>query len=90
MKKIKCGFVLSFNGPYYSNFVASIISLEKRLQQQEIETVYVFPRECKNFEWMRYLEMLTDKIYYLEYKKRLFSNFLQIRKILKKEKVNLI
>jgi len=90
MKKIKCGFISSFDGPYYSNFVASIISLEKNMQQRGIETVYIFPSKDKDFEWMNSLRELTDKIYFLEYKPKSLSNFVKVREIFKKEKVNLI
>lgn len=90
MNKIKCGFISSFDGPYYSNFVASIISLEKNMQQQGIETVYIFPLKDKDFEWMDSLRELTEKIYFLDYKPKSLDNFIQVRKIFKKEKVNLI
>jgi glycosyltransferase involved in cell wall biosynthesis len=90
MNNIKCGFVISFNGPYFSNFVASIISLEKNMQQRGIETVYIFPSEDKDFEWMRSLEGLTEKIYFIDYKPYSFDNYFKIKRILKKEKVNFI
>lgn len=90
MKNIKCGFVIPFNGPYYSNFVASIISLEKNMQQRNIETVYIFHSDVKKFDWIHKLEELTDKIYYLDYAPRTVNNFTQIRKILKAEKVNIV
>lgn len=90
MKKIKCGFVSSFNGPYYSNFVASIISLEKNMQEQGIETVYIFPKEDESFDWIHKLEELTDKIYFIDYNPHSFGNLKEIRKIFKREKVNFI
>ena len=90
MKKIKCGFVSSFNGPYYSNFVASIISLEKNMQERGIETVYIFPSEDIDFEWMNYLRELTDKIYFVDYKPNSLQNYLRIKKILKSERVNIV
>lgn len=90
MKNIKCGFVIPFNGPYYSNFVASIISLEKNMQQRNIETVYIFHSDVKGFDWIHKLEELTDKIYYLDYAPKSVNNFKQIRKILKAEKVNIV
>ncbi len=90
MEEIICGFTISFNGPYYSNFVASIISLEKNLKSRGIKTVYVFPSEVKEFGWIYYLENLTDKIYYIDYAPHSIKNFVQIRKILKKERVNIV
>lgn len=90
MKKIKCGFAISFNGPYYSNFVASIISLEKNMQQNSIDTVYVFPEEVQNYDWIHKLENLTTNIYYIKYNSHSFRNLKKIRKIFKREKVNLI
>ena len=90
MKKIKCGFVMSFNGPYYSNFVSSIFSLEENMKKQGIETVYIFPSEDKEFEWMLKFKELTDKIYFVDYAPRTLGNFLEIKRILKCEKVNLI
>ena len=90
MKKIKCGFVMSFNGPYYSNFVSSIFSLEENMKKQEIETVYIFPSEDKEFEWMLKFKELTDKLYFVDYAPRTLGNFLEVKRILKREKVNLI
>lgn len=86
----KVAFISSYYGPYFSNYVASILELEKRLQTFGIESVYIFPIETKNFEWMKMLLQITSNIYFLEYKPYSISNILSIRKLIKQEKVNLI
>lgn len=90
MKNIKCGFVISFNGPYYSNFVASIFSLEKNMQTAGIETVYVFPSESKDFDWMKKLLELTLNVHFIDFNPWSIDNFKKIKALFKKEKVNLI
>ena len=90
MKEITCGFVICFNGPYYSNFVASVISLEKNMKSRGIKTVYIFPSEVEKFEWIELLKQVNTNIYFVKYKRNSLSNLCSIRKILKDEKVSFI
>lgn len=90
MEKIRCAFVSTFMGPYYSNYVASVIACEKAMQEKGCYSVYVYPREVESFDWVKSLREVNDRIYFLDYKPRSVSNFRALKKIFKDEKINLI
>lgn len=90
MKSIRCAFVASYYGPYYSNFVSSVFALQKAMQGHGADIIYVFPEETKDFQWIKDLEIINSKLYFLHYSPYSFQNLSQLRKIFKKEKINLI
>ena len=90
MKRVSCAFVASYYGPYYSNYVASVLALETAMQESGFHSVYIFPEEVRNFEWIHRLEKLTQNIYYVPYNPQGIDNLVQLRNIFKKEKINLI
>ncbi len=87
---MKCAFIASFYGPYYSNFVASMIAFDKRMKQEGHFVFYILPKETKSFEWMEILKKQNDNIYFLDYKPYSLNNFISLRKILKKENTDII
>lgn len=87
---MKCAFIASFYGPYYSNFVAAMIAFDKKMKQEGHSVFYILPEETENFEWMPILKEQNDNIYFLEYKPYSFNNFFALKKIFRKEKVDLI
>ena len=89
MKKIRCAFVASYYGPYYSNFVAALYAFNAKMLQNDNDVIYVFPQEVKDFEWVKDLEK-SNKIYYLNYNPHSLNNLRALRKIFKNEKINLI
>lgn len=89
MKKIRCAFVASYYGPYYSNFVASLYALNEKMMQNNDCVVYVFPKEVEQFEWVVKLRE-TNTVYFLDYKPFSLDNLKSLRNIFKKEKINLI
>lgn len=88
--KINCAWIASYYGPYYSNFVCSMLSFHKKMQQNGNKTIFVFPKEVENFSWVELLKKENATIYYLPYKPHSLSNVIALRKIFKKEKINLI
>ncbi len=90
MKTINCAVVSSYFGPYYSNFVASLVAFQDMMLKDKNKVVFIFPKEVENFSWIKLLEEQNTKIYYIEYNPNSFNNFKQLRKIFKQEKINLI
>lgn len=89
-KNVRCAFISSYMGPYYGNYVASVIACEKKMQGKGWYSVYVFPKDVEHYEWVEKLREVTDRLYFLEYRPFSISNILALRKIFKKEKINLI
>ena len=85
MSTIRCAFVASYYGPYYSNFVASLYAFNEKMLSNDHHVVYIFPKEVEQFEWVNKL-CETNKVYYLDYAPRSFNNLKGLRKIFKKEK----
>ena len=87
---MKCAFIASFYGPYYSNFVASMISFDKKMQSEGNKVFYILPKETENFEWMKIFKKQNSNIYFLDYKPYSLNNLFALRKIFKKENIDLI
>ena len=86
---MKCAFIASFYGPYYSNFVAAMISFDKKMKSEGNTVFYILPKEAENFEWMSTFKKQNSDIYFLEYKPYSFNNLLALKKIFKEENVDL-
>lgn len=87
---MKCAFIASFYGPYYSNFVASMISFDKKMKSEGDTVLYILPKETENFEWMPTFKKQNNNIYFLDYKPYSFNNLFALKKIFKEENVDLI
>lgn len=87
---MKCAFIASFYGPYYSNFVAAMIAFDERMKQEGHSVFYILPKETEFFEWMDAFKKQNDNIYFLDYKPYSFNNLFALKKIFKKENVDLI
>ena len=87
---MKCAFVASFYGPYYSNFVASMIAFDERMRQEEHSVFYILPKETESFEWMETFKKQNDNIYFLDYKPYSLNNFFALKRIFNSEKVDII
>lgn len=82
--------ISSFMGPYYSNYVASMIALENEFQNRNYSTIYIFPEEVKEFSWIEKLKSLNNNLYFIKYAPRTISNIFNIRKIIKNKKTDVI
>ena len=87
---MKCAFIASFYGPYYSNFVASMIAFDKKMKHEGNSVFYVLPKETESFAWMEAFKKQNDNIYFLEYKPHSIKNIISLRKIFKKENTNIV
>lgn len=89
-KIMKCAFIASFYGPYYSNFVASMIAFDKKMQSEGHSIIYVLPKETESFKWIKILKKQNNKIYFLNYKPYSFDNLFALKRIFNSEEVDLI
>lgn len=87
---MKCAFVASYYGPYYGNFIASVIAFEKIMQKNGHSVFYIFPQETKEFGWVNILKEYNSNIYFLNYDPYSFNNVRALRKIFKGEKADII
>lgn len=87
---IRCAVVASFMGPYYSNFVASLLALEKHLAATGCYTVYVFPQDIEHCEWVERFREINSHLYFLPYSATSLNNILALRRIFKQEKINVV
>ena len=55
---MKCAFIASFYGPYYSNFVASMISFDKKMKSEGDTVLYILPKETENL--IKIVEIRND------------------------------
>ena len=87
---MKCALVASYYGPYYSNFVASMLAFHDGMTKNGHEVFYVLPREAESFEWLPLLKKKTKRIYFIEYHGFAWKDICSLRKIFKFENVDLI
>ena len=87
---MKCAFVASYYGPYYSNFIASMLAFHDGMTTNGHEVCYVFPKEAESFEWLPLLKKRTNKIYFIGYHGLAWKDICSLRKIFKLENVDLI
>lgn len=86
----RCLLVSSFMAEYKGGYINSIIKLVKKMHENGDEIVFIFPKAKTKAMWIRELEELGCKVYFLEYKPYSLDNILFIRKVAKEEKINLI
>lgn len=90
MSGIKCAVVAAFFGPYYNNFVASLIAFEKGMKRQGNSVIYVFPKEIEMYSWIGRVRESNPNIYFVKYDPYSLNNLLQMRKIFKNEKIDIV
>lgn len=90
MNSIRCAFVASYYGPYYSNFVASMISFQKKMKERNYSVIFVLPEEVREFKWISLLGEQNTKVYFLEYKPYSIGNVMSFRKIFREERINIV
>lgn len=86
----RCLLVSSFMAEYKGSYICSIIALVKKMHENGDEVVFVFPKAKTKTQWIAELEDLGCKIYFLEHNPYSFNNISFIKKLVKKEKINLI
>ncbi len=87
---IRCASVSSYMGPYISNYILSELALEKEFRKKGDYIFHVFPKDVENKEWVQLFRDLDAKLYFIDYKPGTFGSIRLLRKIFKKEKVNII
>ena len=87
---MNCAFVASYFGPYYSNFVASMLAFHDGMRAKGHDVCYVLPKEAESFEWIGLLKNKASKIYYLKYEGTSLNNIFALRRIFRIENIDLI
>lgn len=90
MKKIKCAFIASYYGPYFGNFVASMLAFDKEMKRRGHSVVYILPEETRKFSWADKLLEENRKVYFIPYKPNTIGDIVRIHHIFALEQVTLI
>ncbi len=77
--------VASYAGPYFGNFIPSLIAYDKIIKDLGYRTVYVFPDFVKDFAWVESMDSVADKLYFIPYKPYSLANVKLLKKICKTE-----
>ena len=89
-KKKSIVMAASYGGPYGGNFIPSLIAYNTIVKKMGYQTVYVFPHFVSEYDWVKDIKPVADKLYFINYKPYSFDNIKQIRNVCKKEKAVLI
>lgn len=83
--------VCAFGAPNPGNFMASLIQLQGKMQEEGYETIYAFPEKARGKEWCRNLAK-TNKVYFLpEAKARILPKTYRIfRQIYKENQIQIL
>jgi hypothetical protein len=82
---------LSYYAPtYYGNFMASLFDMEEKLKtiNTENNVIYVFYKQKKKCDWEKKMIQNNKKIFFK--KKQKIKGFLELRKIIKNNNVNIL
>lgn len=79
---------MRYNAPYQGNFIKSLLRLENRLKEENIEMIYLFEKGTSNQKWAQELILRGKKMYFLEGK--LVEDLLFIYRITKRHNVGII
>lgn len=90
MSSIKCAVVAAFFGPYYNNFVASLVAFDEKMKCEGSTVIYVFPKEVETYSWIERIRRVNPNIYFVRYDPYSLDNFLQMRRIFKEEKIDIV
>ena len=83
-------FVSSYYGPYYSNYIASIIALEKYLKKNDIISFYIFPKDAENFSWVPVIRQEIDNVTFLDYRPKSKDNLQFIRDYIRQKHIDMV
>ncbi|MDR2554012.1 MAG: glycosyltransferase family 4 protein [Fibromonadaceae bacterium] len=88
-KLVVCQFI-QYATPYCGNFMYSLFDLEKKIKERNdgSEIIYVFYKNTINCQWAKEMLQTNKKIFFLTNKT--IKGFLELRKILKDNKVNIL
>lgn len=86
--------IMDFAAPYKGNFIPSIQSLGKRINQDEGRLIYLLPLSSKALDWVKELKEGGESVYFIDnsfFSKRIkYRNIKLIKEIIKKEQINII
>ena len=86
--------IMDYAAPYKGNFICSILSLEKQIDQEDGRLIYLFPLKAQILDWVIELQNDERKVYFIDnsfFSKTIkFRNLRCINKIVRKEQVNII
>jgi len=88
-KLVVCQF-MQYATPYCGNFMYSLFDLEKKIKERNdgSEMIYVFYKNTLNCQWAKEMLQNKKKIFFLTNKT--IKGFLELRKILKDNEVNIL
>ncbi len=86
----RCLLVSSFMAEYKGGYIPCILALIKKMHENGDELTCIFPTPKKEIEWIEEIKNEGCKVYFLDYDPYSLSNINFIKKIIKKEKINLI
>lgn len=77
--------VCAYAAPYEGNFIKSLITLSKEMNKNKIKTVFVFPENAENKEWVKNLKKEYD-VYFLPVSQARikYKTYFELKKIYKK------
>lgn len=85
---------MDFAAPYKGNFIRSIQSLEKRINQDGHSLIYLLPKNAKALDWVIELQKEGRNIYFIDNsffsKKIVYRNIKLIKDVIKKEQISVI
>ncbi|MDO3625943.1 glycosyltransferase family 4 protein [Mucilaginibacter sp. BT774] len=79
---------LCFNSPYGGSFFQSLLMLEQKLNQDDVDMVYLFHMDTSHYDWIQNLIKQGKKIYFLS--GNLSKDVFYIRDILVKHNIKYI
>src|ERR1035437_8005698 len=86
--------IMDFAAPYKGNFISSIQSLGKRINQDKGRLIYLLPLSAKALDWVKELKEGGESVYFINnsfFSKRIkYRNIILLKEIIKKEQVNII
>lgn len=85
MKKQSVVILASYGGPYFGNFIPSLLATDESIKSMGYRTVYVFPEFTEKYEWGSTMREFGDEVYYVPYRPYSLDNIKRIRAICKKE-----
>lgn len=90
MKKQSVVILASYGGPYFGNFIPSLIAFDEAVKSMGYRTVYVFPEFTEKCEWASAMRGLADEVYYIPYHPYSWDNIKRIRTICKQENAEIM
>lgn len=84
-------FIAAYAAPYPGNFIKSLEKLEETLINSGNKIIYAFNEEAKECDWCKQIKNRTN-VYFLPTEKARIkpTTYITIRKILKKEKIDVV